>query len=118
MQDQGRGLADEQIFAMVVTLAHRGLQGLQEKVGAQGTLRAGGGPVLFWGGPAGRLKFKPKSARYPQRETRAPFSSDPSPIQVLIQDVTIYQPPCPGRFLLFVTSNAIHTSLVRAETGG
>ena len=41
MQDRGRGLADEQIFATVVTLAHRGLQGLQEKVRAQSTWRAG-----------------------------------------------------------------------------
>lgn len=117
MQDRGRGLADEQIFVTVVTLAHRGLQGLQEKVRAQSTWRAGEAQFCS-GGVLQGDSFKPKLKRYPQRETSTPFSSDPSPIQVLIQDVTIYQPPCPGRFLLFVTSNTIHTSLVRAETGG
>ena len=80
-------------------------------------LGAWGRPSSVLGGPAGRHESKPKSGRYPQRETRAPFSSDPSPIQVLIQDVTIHQPPCPGRFIPFVTSNTTHVSLVRAETG-
>lgn len=73
MQDQGRGLADEQIVATVVTLAHRGLQGLQEKVGSTEHLEGGGRPSSVLGGSCRETQVQTQVGKIPTKGDQSPI---------------------------------------------
>lgn len=71
-QARGRGLAEEQIFAKVVTLAHRGLQGLQEKVRAQSTWSVGEAQFCS-GGSCRETRVQTQVRKIPTKGDQSPF---------------------------------------------